>query len=420
VKPVVAIAATPPRHDPRGRYGLQAARNYAAAFARLGFEPVIVELSDSDPAPLGQLLEPRVALLFSHGGWLLDPAGPLGPDIGATLRRANKPTIVVIGDPVFSPWLPPIFANLPPRAVPFFIDPSFADGIAHWIPSQRSAPTMPAAHLLDGHGPVPTAEKTIPLLFVGATFNANRFHAEVKTKHPTLWSAFAALVEANLADMDRPLTRVAAETLPALGEAFDMDNPRIRDVLYLADMYLRNRQRNLVLDRVVRYPGVIVSPGLAGLPPGSKATLMPGQPFLKILELLRLARATVVCQPHYPGALNERIVHAMQARCAVIAMPNPRIRQTFLHRQHLLLTSADLSDLDALIADASRLGVAEPMREGASRRIAERYTPDHIIRYMLASMAEGGLLGEIDVPPGPRLSVPPLPAPRAARHSPGA
>jgi hypothetical protein len=208
---------------------------------------------------------------------------------------------------------------MPPRALPFFIDPSFVDGIAHWIPSRRSAAYLPGAHLLDGHGPAATADKTIPLLFVGATFNANRFYGEVKTKHPDLWRPFAALVESNLAAMERPLTQVAAQVLPALGERFDMDDARVRDLLYLADMFLRNRQRNLVLDRVARRPGVIVSPGLAELPPGSKATLLPGQPFLKTLELLRQTRATVICQPHYPGALNERIVHAPSSPCRILA-----------------------------------------------------------------------------------------------------
>jgi hypothetical protein len=85
----------------------------------------------------------------------------------------------------------------------------------------------------------------------------------------------------------------------------------------------------------------------------------------------------------------------------------------------MLMTAPNLSDLDALIDAASQTTVAEPMRDRASRRIAERHMPDHVVRHMLAVMAETGLLGEVDVPPGPRLVVPPLPA-RRARHSPGA
>ena len=409
MKPVVGIAVTPPQNDTSGRYGLHVARNYAAAFARLGFEPLVAQLGDG--AAIEQLLQPHVALLFSHGGWLMAPDGPLGAGIGAALRAADKPTIVIIGDPPFSPWLPPIFANLPPRAVPFFIDPSFADGITHWIPSGRTAAYMPVAHLLDGHGPVATDDKTIPLLFVGSTFDADRFHRAVRTRHPSLFPPFAALVESNLADLDRSLTEMAAEVLPGFGEAFDMDSARTRDLLYLADRYIRQQRRNRVLDRLVRHPAVLVAPGTTRLPPGSKATLLPRQPFPASLASLRLARATVVCQPHYPGALNERIIHAMQARCAVIATPNVRTGRVFSHQEHLLTTAPDLSDLDALIDAVGRRPTAEAIRDRASQRIAERHQPEHAIRYMLGFMAESGLLGDaIEAPPGPRLIVPPLPA----------
>jgi hypothetical protein len=108
--------------------------------------------------------------------------------------------------------------------------------------------------------------------------------------------------------------------------------------------------------------------------------------------LLRRARATVVCQPHFPGALNERIVHAMQAGCAVIATPNARTSREFVNREHLLTTAVDLSDLDALIDEVGRPEIAEPMRERARARVSERHLPEHRIRSMLDFLAECGFL----------------------------
>jgi Glycosyl transferases group 1 len=392
VKPLVGIAVTPPQYDTVGRYGLHVARNYAAAFARLGFEPVLVELGGGDPTAIGCLLRPQVALLFSHGGWLMTPDGPRAPGIRAALNAADKPTIVIIGDAPYVPWLAPIFANLPPRAVPFFVDPSFADGIAHWIASGRSAVCLPVTYLLDSHGPVPTKDKTIPLLFVGKTLDADRFRDDVRTTRPQLLRSFDALIEANLADLDRPLTQVAAEVLPALGAVFDMDDRDIRQVLYLADRYIRQKRRNTVLDKLFKYPALIVSPGTAALPPGSKATLLPGRSFPEVLELLRRAAVTVVCQPHYPGALNERIVHAMQARSVVIATPNPRTSQLFLHGRDLFTTAPDVCNIDDLIDTARRPDIAESMRDHAMRRIAEKHRPENMIRHMLTFMASNGLL----------------------------
>ena len=163
--PRVGIAVAPDLPN----YGLSQhlSENYAAAFRRLGFDVLIVAIEPDDPQSVERLLEPDIGLLFSHGGWLMSPQGPLGDAIGAVLRDADKPMIALIADPPYSPWLPEIFANLPPRAATFLIDPNFARGVSHWTPSGLHPPYLPCGHMLDGHGPVRTRDKTIPLLFVG-------------------------------------------------------------------------------------------------------------------------------------------------------------------------------------------------------------------------------------------------------------
>src|SRR5690606_36036659 len=112
------------------------------------------------------------------------------------------------------------------------------------------------------------------------------------------------------------------------------------------------------------------------------------QPFPAMLELLRQARATAVCQPNYLGALNERIVFAMQARCVAIVTTNPRTRQLLADREDLLLVGSEGEGLDAAVAAAQD---AEDIRDAAEARAAG-FTPDGNLRAMLATMVAAGML----------------------------
>jgi hypothetical protein len=403
----VGVALTPRRHDPVGvTRGLS--RNYAAAFARLGFETAVVELSSDDPGPAMRLAQPDIKLILSHSGWLLHPTIPYGEQVHERLRAANKTVMVLIADPPFSPWVSQALDNLPPRGVPFVIDPGFAAHIRHRIPSRLAPPILPAMHRLDGHGPAPTAEKDIPLLFVG-TIGAPDKVRTVAGAEPGVLPLFQAVVDAALSEPAKALMAVAGEVLPSLGRAPDMDNALVRRVLFLADMFLRHRRRRQIVEQLGRHRALIVVGGIGRLQAGGHATYLPPQPFADTLALLRRARATIVCQPNFGGALNERIVCAMQARALVIATPNARVRQLFEHGRHLFLTASDFTDLDDWIAAAADERRAEPMREAAYGEVSTRFTPEGNIRYMLQVLAENGLLDpDLAVPAGPRLAVPPL------------
>lgn len=392
-------------------YGLSRAlsENYAAAFRRLGFRTAIVTLAPGERSAVARLLQPDIRLWFSHGGWLMSPTGPLGDKIAAVLRKADKPAIVLAADPPYSAWLPPIFANLPPRAAVFSIDPGFTDGIAHWVPSGLQAPYLPCSHLLDGHARVATEAKTIPLLFVGAVGDLDEVR-RLAHRAPSGGTLFDDLVERALASPEMPLFGIAGEVMAAHGRPASMDDPALRHLLHLADLFVRYRHRKAAIDALLRYPVHLVAnidPSGPGRHPG--AVVLPAQPFTRMLALMRQARTTVVCQPPYPGAVNERIVFAMQAGCAVITTPTPRTRQVFSHGTHLLFSEFDGSDLDDRIEALVDDSVHRTMCDAGATAVGNRFTPDGNVRYMLQAMQSHGLLDDdLPVPAGPRLVIPPL------------
>ncbi|MGE4219993.1 MAG: glycosyltransferase [Alphaproteobacteria bacterium] len=397
-RPRVGLAVAEDLHD----YGLSRhlSENYAAAFRRLGWEAAAETLRPDDPRPLRRLLAPGTDLLFTHGGRLMAPGGPLGDGIGAALRAADKPVLMLLADPPFSPWLPPILDRLPPRTAAFAIDPGFLPG----LPAALAAPYLPCAHLLDGHGPAATQDKDIPLLFVGALGDPDAVWRQVPQADKP---AFRALTEAASAQPDRPLAELAATVLPACGHAAEAGAAAIRDLLHRADLFLRSRRRLAFARRVLRHPAVLVANIDAGLPDmHPEARILPAQPFPAMLALLRRARTAAICQPNYPGALNERIVFAMQARCVAIATANPRTRQLFAEGREILFAGPEGEDLDEAVAAAQD---AEGIRDAAATRVAADFTPDGNLRAMLAAMASARLLDPgLAVAGGPRMTVPPL------------
>ncbi len=406
----VGIAVTPRQLDPSGLAG-HLARNYGAAFQRLGLTPVYGDLGSPDEAGLRRLLAPDVDLLFSHGGWLYSDWQALGAQGGALARQANKPSIVLVADPTFSPWMPPMLAALPGRAMPFFIDPSFAEGVGPWIASGAHAPYLPCRHTLEEpgfgqHGPVPTAEKTIPGLFVGTAGDPREIYDRLK-ESPDFDQVAKPIIERSLDDPFWPLAYVAKEVFRTLGIPFDLSRETVRARLIGIDQFIRLERRARMLQALCRHDVHIVAQGVLHLPRQRRATLLDAVDFPGMLELLRRTKVLYVCQPHYPGALNERIVFAMQARALVVATPNGRTRQCFEHGRHLFLTAPDLSDLDRWVAAAADETAAEPMRDAALQRIADGFAPEDNIRYMLgrmraAGLVDGGIAAEIGPQSGPQ------------------
>lgn len=395
-KPTVGIALTPAAFDPSG-LARRLAYNYGAAFARLGYEPLYVDLGRIDDQAVGRLLMPDVRLLFNHGGWLFSDRLTLSADCQARLRATETPCLVLIADPPFYPWLVRLMPRLPPRAMPFYIDPGFAA----WAPRRPSAPYLPCGDTLGEHVPVATRDKTLPAVFIGSVRNDAPILAAIRDYWPVT-PALLEIIDALVWDTATPL-------LTALRPILGMVPERLRQMhlLFDVDVIIRQRRRQAMLCRLADRDVHIFADGLEGLPRDARATLRPPVPFTGMLEVLRQARILYVCPPNYPGAVNERIIFAMQARCLVVSLPTPRTQQIFHHGRDLFLTAPDQSDLLELDALARDDAVAEPMRDAALDRVSRGFTPDGNLRYMLGRMHAAGLLAE-PPPPGPPLDVPPL------------
>ena len=417
MRPVVGFALSPRTAD--HELSRHVSRNYAAAFDRLGYDSIFVPVGRDAPEGLGALIRSEARILFSHGGWLMSPRrGALLSRLGLrdsttrqALTEAGKPVMALIADDPFMHWQRDIFANLPSRAGVFFIDPSFIRGIEHWVPSGCTDTVLPCGYLLDGHGPAPTAEKDIDLLFVGSLRDPDEFLRQARAD-TAAWELASGLIERGLDDHATPLTVHADALRPARDGRADLDDPMVRRALQHANGYIRARWRHAMAVRLALLPATIVTdrmPAVAGAHP--RLQVLPPCPFPEMLRLFRRSRACFVSQPPFPGAVNERLIFCWQARCVPVTTPNPRTRQMFEHGRELLFVRTDLEDLEEQAAQALDEAVAEPIRERALEYVYARHTPDGNVRRMLQTMRAHGLLeDDLPIPPGPSLEVPPTPA----------
>lgn len=410
-KPVVGMWYPPAKSHEVGHH---LTANYAAAFERLGFECLFAPAEgESNLSGQRRLMRSRARLLFNHGGWLMSRSWRriFGRQIGEELNRSGKPVLTLVADEPFQDWLVPIFSRMPRRGAVFSIDPTFTHGIGHWVPSGCHAPYLPCGHMLDGHGPVATGDKTIDLLFIGTITDPETVRVEARAK-PKVQPLFDALVDRGLHNYATPVAMLASELRPGPRGFVDMDDPDMQETLRYANLFIRSYRRWQLLTRLAHHPATIVTSRPVTLPgahPDLKA--LPPCSFLDMLKLTRQSRATVILQPPFPGAVNERIMFSMQARCLVIATPNPRTGQLFTHGEELLFAHGDSNELDAMIDLARDTKVADAIRDRALEVMQARHTPDGNIRYMLGVMAAHGLLDpDLPIPPGSTLDVPPDPA----------
>lgn len=406
----IAVAAQPDDHG-----SLQdLAGNYAGAFRRLGYAVEIVPVHAAHPDAFARLLRPEVRLIFSPGGWVSTPFGPLGAQVAAALERTGTPVLATIADQPFAPPLPRMLLYLPPRAAVFFIDPGFAIDTAGWIASGIHAAFLPCLREGAPEPDVDDPARTIGMLFVGRHFDPDAV-ARQAAAIPGMAALFRGIVDTGLHDYATPIQLVAAAVARSLGMAPDMNRLDYRLALNEADQFIRGRRREMVLRALLRHPAHVVTNRLpAGVHVHPGATVTGMVPYAEMRSLLGRARATLVCQPHFPGALNERIVHAMQAGCAVLSTPNPRLEQLFRDREQLWTLAPDLSDLDAKL-EAAQGDQRQEVARRARTHVTGNHTPDAVLRRMLGIMRARGLLdADLPLPDGKVQAVPPDPAWRLA------
>ena len=370
----VGIALTPARFDHNG-FGSFVARNYAAAFRRLGFEPVFVALGEQ---PVAALDAPDIAFVFSHSGWVLAEPG----------YCARKPVVVLVADPTFSWWVAANLARLPPHAAVFYIDPGFLHGIGHWLGERAHAAYLPCVYASDGppHRP---REKSIEVLFVGSLRNPTGVIDDIA---PRFRRIVGDLVDVVLFNPYEAFTALARPVFAAHGEDLSLDNVRHRQLLNVVDQFVRFKRREIVVWQLLDHPVTFVTDNLVHQALRHPAArVLPPQDLPRTIELLRRSKSTVVCQPNFSHAVNERIVFAMQSHCGVIATPNARLPNVFGGQRSLVTLAPRLDDVGACL-ERARASTDDQALDAAYDLVTRRHTADANARMFIATLAGRGLI----------------------------
>lgn len=388
-RPSVLVART---HNENDSYGFSRiiADNYIEGFRRLGFDVVDGELAEIARLD-GDVLR-RFDLIFSHSGWVYRLMCPR-PGGAVSLPAAfDKPTIMLVADPPFYSWLDHNLLSPHGDRFAYHIDPEFV-AMAQGLGSSGRHQTYLPCRLETGHlNPLPTHEKDIPLL-VAATFrDVASLREPFVERPPHHLKVLDALVEAATVQHDRQFIAVAQAVFTQHGFACDVALPDIKSLLMCADQIVRTRRRLMMLRALRDVPMCLV----ANRPPPfdlhPRSTVRISVPFAETLDLLRRARATAICQPNYAGAVNERIVFAMQARTVVLSTSNSRTLEHFDDGRDLHYFAPDFGNACDLLQQTMNSSHAEALRDSAQAKIEAGYSVIDNIRRFLQPIEAAGLL----------------------------
>ncbi|MBF0391968.1 MAG: hypothetical protein HQL38_04740 [Alphaproteobacteria bacterium] len=366
------------------------ADNYIEGFRRLAFDVIDRELAEIAQLD-GEALR-RFDLIFSHSGWVYRLMCPR-PGGAVSLPAAfDKPTIMLVADPPFYTWLDQNLLSPHDKRFAYHIDPEFV-AMAQRLGSSGRHQTYLPCRLETGHlTPLPTREKDIPLL-VAATFrDVASLREPFAARPPHHLGILDELVEAATDQHDRQFIEVAQAVFIQHGLACDMALPDIKALLICADQIVRTRRRLMMLSALRDVPMCLVTNRPPPFDLHPRSTVRISVPFDETLGLLRRARATAICQPNYAGALNERIVFAMQARTVVLSTSNNLTMEHFGDGHDLHYFTPDFSNARDVLQQTMTVAHAETLRDSAQAKIEAGYSALDNIRRFLQPIQAAGLL----------------------------
>lgn len=377
------IALIVPRSDadPHGtlRVGID---TYRAAFEKIGYRTRLFDLAAMDRAMVDALRSPRIRLLFSDGGWvhtvLVDTAEgrrPLADELG-------KPVVMLINDSPCSHWMGPILDRDRPGQTTAFLDPDFATLWSRWADKagthQLYVPACPRLPPKEG-------ERTIERLVVVSLRDPEHYRRFIleNSRDPRFVQAFEGIADLGLSGVSRPFSALCDEVCRSLGIMFDYRSEGIRIFLYATDYYIRNRRRQIMLDRLSGHPITLVGGG-SGFRMHPDSRVIAPLPHRKLLALYRRARCTVVSPP-YAGGISERVTHAMAAGSLVVSPPTA-LSDRLLGRDRYFVTAAgDFSDLAACLDRAADPALRQDMAAQARTHASRRFSPVATVRRFLGT-----------------------------------
>lgn len=395
----IAVVLPPKSID---QYGVIVAgiQTYAAAFRRRGYATAFLDCNasayQSEAARL--LADPDVVAFYSSGGWAVDCHVTVGGRRINAFEHVGKAFIATYADFPYCPWIHWKLDYEFPSKISLFNDQASVEFVERMI-ERRGMHGFFAPAYFDVQGDAKRIEqrpskRKIRLLYVGKQLDPVQLRQDYLRFHPGLAGPFDALVESALYSCRTPLWRHAEEIFAAYGQAFDLRNKAVIELLYLAGLWVYSRRRELMLARLKRFPVIMVVNGAvdrSGLHPDAR--VLRARSFAEILALYDQSRAVIICQPLHTHGITERTMSVIHRRAAVVTTGNNWLDSTFVPGRHLLFINDDFTDLEERIAELDDDDVVDSMSAEAWNRIAMEHSPDAVVNRYLDAIKQMGVEG---------------------------
>jgi hypothetical protein len=285
-----------------------------------------------------------------------------------------------------------------PNRTTAFIDADFAAVWSRWVPRQGNhqlyvpacpwPPAFPAEPAVPGAGP---GERPIDLLMVAFLRPPEVFRDTLRQTcdDPVILRLFDGILETGLHDSLQPFSVVCDAVCRSLGIRIDYRSRGARLLLAAAEQSIRNRRRQIMLDRLAAYPITLVGGGKGvRLHPDSR--VLPPMGHADLLALYRRARHVVVSPP-YAGGVTERTIQPMAAGALVLSPPTGLSDRLFGRDRLFVTLRMDCADLDEGLERAREPAVRRRMIDAACAALP-RFSPAATVRRLLADPGAAPLL----------------------------
>ncbi len=346
---MIVLALPPARVDPHGSLRMSTGV-YRAAFEAIGYRTLTVELGTLAAADVEAMRAPRVRAVFSDGGWINAVHVETATGRRPLVDVLDKPVVALINDSPCNHWMPQVIAQDRPGQTTAFLDADFATLWSRWVPKQGvhqlyvPACPVPPANLPDQASP--DDECPIDVLAVVSLRPPDPFREVVRghCDDPLILRLFDGILEIGLYDGLQPFSAVCDAVSRSLDMRIDYGSRGFRLLLVAADHFIRNRRRQIMLERLAAHPITLVGGG-KGVRLHPDTRVLPAMAHADLLALYRRARHVVVSPP-YAGGVTERTIQPMAAGALVVSPPTGLSDRLFGRDRLFVTVRTDFADLD--------------------------------------------------------------------------
>ena len=215
--------------------------------------------------------------------------------------------------------------------------------IEDYYPWIRSVHQMPLGGMMAGGG-IPFEKRRYPLVFLATHTSSEQVMERISQISGGLQKEVSAVLSLLLEDRSRTQEEALAALCGQLGA--EPSKAQFREMMnlhFLADMYLRAREREAVVRTILTegYPLYIFGHGWNAFQkkePHAKSLIpMPAVSFPVSLEVMTNANICLNINPRFHGGAHDRIFSAMANGAAVLTDASEYLWKQFGHREHLMV-----------------------------------------------------------------------------------